>query len=227
MPIEVDKDTGEKSYWLPRRGKIDGIRVVGVDPETGIKMKHIFPIGPSIPMVKPCGAIVQVMLSNGAAGSVKPHIIPRKIGQGFVRADQCPMANGSMPKGLRDADDGGECDWARNDAGAVVTRGRFVEPCKHVIAIKVARERRHAKISEQYGKAYRSEESKQLEQMSDIVKGFMSGGANADGAAPSDETRQMLAEIKEASAELEQRKAEIESMLEEMRSLGKAKGKGR
>lgn len=150
---------GDPIYWYDSRRGQPKRRFLNAD---GIPAVEKLPQGPARRMVKPSGDIVFVTMSTAAAAPMGANAVARekkKKKLGFIPADECPLVNHQMPKGLRKPEDEPCPEYFSQDGQprALPDRG----PCKHLQRVIEARRKEHAVQQEQFARGFMGDATRQ------------------------------------------------------------------
>lgn len=158
--IEVRE--GQPIYWFD--GKTPKRKRKG---KNGVPVTEKLPAPPWRYAVKPSGHMIPLSLTSAAAdrnvhGAAAVNRRTKKIEQeGFIWADECPVATGRLPAELRQKDDR-ICQGYVNDEGRPI-QGPRDQVCKHVARIIQARTAAHTEESRDWNERFKSDNNRMLE----------------------------------------------------------------
>lgn len=158
--IEVRE--GQPIYWFD--GKTPKRKRKG---KNGVPINEKLPAPPWRYCVKPSGHVIPLTLTSAAAdrnvhGPAANNRRTKKIEQeGFIWADECPIATGRMPADLKKPDDQ-PCQGYTNEDGRAI-QGPRDQVCRHVARLIQARTAEHAEHARDWNERFKTEGNRMLE----------------------------------------------------------------
>lgn len=181
----IEMKDGQPIYWFD--GRTPKKTHVGPD---GVPVEQKLTAKPWRPFISPAGNVYQLDLSPAAAsrnvnGAHGIQRIQRKLNAGHIPADECPMATGRLPIGLRKEGDA-PCDGYVTPEGMPMQKGGQA-PCTHAKRIIDARVAAHRKKSADWDRVFKKDESRILDLMMKREEREARAEAAAQAAAPAPE----------------------------------------
>ena len=173
----VDGEGRKRRIWIVRRGRNSTPKIKRKRQSDGAVVTEHVTAKPFRRFVNSKGDVVQVCMTAGAAdrngnSPYANHRIRTKMRDGFVPADECAMANGQLPPGLRRKGDK-PCEGWVDEYGMAKRVGsprKPVEPCEHTQRIIEARKARSSESKSARKEKRRGMAEKNSEAMFRLLK---------------------------------------------------------